>query len=141
MVGTPAPEFDLPAQHGQSRASLGDARGKVVIVDFWATWCEPCRMSFPKYEALAGKYGDRVMVVGISEDDEPDGIASFAKETGATFTLAWDGDKSVASSYKPEAMPTSFIIDQQGLVCFVHEGFHKGDERAIQQDVEKLLKD
>ena len=79
LIGNPAPAFDLPAQSGGKRASLDKAQGKVLLVDFWATWCGPCRASFPKYEALAKKFEDDVVVVGISEDDEADGIADFAK--------------------------------------------------------------
>lgn len=139
MVGSPAPDFNLPAQHGGERASLGAARGKVAIVDFWATWCEPCRASFPKYEALTKKYGDDVVVIGISEDDDPDGIEAFAEETGATFTLAWDEDKSVASAYEPDAMPTSFMVDRNGLVRFIHEGFHNGDESTIESQLQELI--
>jgi peroxiredoxin len=138
LIGNPAPAFDLPAQSGGKRASLEKAAGKVAIVDFWATWCAPCRASFPKYQALSEKYEDSLVVMGISEDDEADGIADFAKETGATFTLAWDTDKSVAGSYHPDSMPTSFIIDKNGLVRFVHNGFREGDEKEIESQIKKL---
>ena len=139
LVGSPAPEFELPAQHGEGVASLAAASGKVTIVDFWATWCEPCRMSFPKYEALQKKFGGDLVIVGVSEDDEPDGIAGFGEETGVSFALAWDRDKSVANSYSPDAMPTSFIVDKNGLIRFVHEGFHPGDEASIEAHVKSLL--
>jgi cytochrome c biogenesis protein CcmG/thiol:disulfide interchange protein DsbE len=140
LVGNPAPEFDLPAQSGGKRASLGNAEGKVVLVDFWATWCGPCRASFPKYEALAKKYSDDVVIIGISEDDEADGIKEFAQQTGATFTLAWDSQKGVAGSYHPDSMPTSFLIDKKGLVRFVHSGFREGDEGEIESQLKSLLK-
>jgi thiol-disulfide isomerase/thioredoxin len=139
LVGSPAPEFDLPAQSGGKRASLAAAKGKVLLVDFWATWCGPCRASFPKYQELAQKLGDDVMIVGLSEDDEADDIASFAKDTGASFTLAWDRDKRVAGAYKPSSMPTSFIVDKSGLVRFVHTGFRDGDESVIEQQIKSLL--
>lgn len=139
LIGSPAPDFELPAQHGDSVASPSAASGKVTIVDFWATWCEPCRMSFPKYEALRKKFGDDLVIIGVSEDDEPDGIAAFGEDTGVGFALVWDKDKSVASSYSPEAMPTSFIVDKNGLIRFVHEGFHPGDEASIEAQVKSLL--
>lgn len=139
LVGSAAPDFDLPAQSGGPRASLATAEGKVALVDFWATWCEPCRMSFPHYQALAKKYDGDVVVVGISEDDEPDGIKAFAKETGATFPLAWDANKNVAAGYHPESMPTSFIVDKNKLVRFVHDGFRPGDEKVIEGQVKELL--
>lgn len=139
LVGSPAPAFDLSAQSGGKRALLENARGKVALVDFWATWCAPCKASFPKYQALSSKYGDSVVIIGIAEDDDADGIKDFAKETGATFTLAWDKDKSVASEYHPSSMPTSFIIDKNGLVRFVHTGFRAGDESVIDGQIKSLL--
>jgi peroxiredoxin len=139
LIGSQAPDFDLPAQSGGPRASLAAAEGKVALVDFWATWCEPCRASFPHYQELAKKYDGDVVVVGISEDDEPDGIKAFAKETGATFPLAWDANKNVASGYHPESMPTSFIVDKNKLVRFVHDGFRPGDEKMIEGQVKQLL--
>jgi peroxiredoxin len=139
LVGKPAPEFNLPAQSGGKRASLAGAQGKIVLVDFWATWCGPCKASFPKYEALAKKFPDDVVVVGISEDDESDGIKAFAAETGATFLLAWDAEKSVAGSYHPDSMPTSFIVDKNGLVRFVHSGFRDGEEKQIEAQVKSLI--
>lgn len=140
LIGSPAPDFNLPAQSGGERASLAEADGKVALVDFWATWCEPCRVSFPHYQALAKKFDGDVVVVGISEDDEPDGIKAFAKETGATFPLAWDANKNVAAGYHPDSMPTSFVIDKNKLVRFVHGGFRPGDENVIEDQVKELLK-
>jgi peroxiredoxin len=137
LRGAPAPEFRLAARGGQS-ASPGDHSGKVVLVDFWATWCEPCRASFPEYQALLSRYEGRLVVLGISEDDEDSGIDRFAEETGARFPLAWDGDKAVAQSYQINGMPTLFIIDQQGLVRFVHSGFRPGDERQISAAIDSL---
>jgi thiol-disulfide isomerase/thioredoxin len=139
LVGKPAPEFSLAAQSGGKRASLEGAQGKVLLVDFWATWCGPCKASFPKYEALAQKYADDVVIVGISEDDESDGIKAFAAETGATFLLAWDAEKSVAGSYRPDSMPTSFIVDKNGLVRFVHSGFRDGEEKEIEAQLKSLI--
>ena len=140
LVGSPAPDFDLEAQGGGERASLASASGKVVLVDFWATWCVPCRASFPKYQALAEKYEGKVVVYGISEDDEPDDIGGFVKETGVKFPVAWDSKKSVASGYKPETMPTLFIVDPNGLVRFVHTGFHDGDEADVEAKIKTLLR-
>ena len=139
LVGAPAPEFDLPAQAGGDRASLVGASGKVAIVDFWATWCEPCRQSFPKYQALSERFSGRLFIVGISEDDKPDGIADFAQQTGARFTLAWDGDKALAGRYQPGSMPTSFVLDANGLVRYVHSGYRDGDEQAIESEIQELL--
>ena len=138
LSGAPAPHFDLTALGG-GPTSLAGHNGRVVLLDFWATWCEPCRLSFPEYQALASRYGDRVAIVGISEDDEAAGIGNFVEETGASFPVAWDGDKTVARSYQIKSMPTLVIIDQNGLVRFVHSGFFKGDESRISAAVDSLL--
>jgi len=138
LHGSPAPDFRLPARGGAS-ASLSDHAGKVVLVDFWATWCEPCKSSFPEYQALIARYAGRVVVLGISEDDDEGGIEGFAAETGVAFPLAWDADKAVAQLYQISGMPTLFIVDQQGLVRFVHSGFRAGDEQQISAAIDSLL--
>jgi peroxiredoxin len=139
LVGAPAPTFSLPAQSGGQQAAIDQAPSKVVIVDFWATWCGPCRKSFPHYQELAERYRRDLWIVGVSVDDEPGGIADFAKQTGAGFVLAWDHNKSVAGSYEPPAMPTSFVIDKNGLVRFVHAGYRPGDEKQIETEIQQLI--
>lgn len=139
LVGTKAPDFDLPLVDSSGRVKLSDFAGKVVVVDFWATWCEPCKNSFPAYQRLSEKHAEHLVVVGVSVDDTPEGIENFARETGARFPLVWDEAQRVAQSFKPPAMPTSFIIDPQGIVRFVHAGYESGDDRAIEARVEELL--
>ncbi len=113
LVGSAAPSFDLPAASGGGNVSSADISGKVAIIDFWATWCEPCKESFPHYQAMSEKYGDELSIIGISEDDDPKKIPSFAKVTGAKFPLAWDDGQAMAEQYKPPTMPTSYIVDQE----------------------------
>ena len=138
LSGAPAPDFKLTARSGQP-TSLSAHAGQVVLLDFWATWCEPCRLSFPEYQALLGRYGDSVVVLGISEDDEDNGIDRFAEEAGARFPIAWDGDKAVAQRYQINSMPTLFIIDKSGLIRFVHSGFRPGDQQQISAAIDSLL--
>jgi peroxiredoxin len=138
LRGSPVPDFNLAARGGES-ASPGAHPGKVVLIDFWATWCEPCRASFPEYQALLAEYTGRVVVLGISEDDEADGIDHFADETGVSFPLAWDGDKAVAQRYQISSMPTLFIVDGNGLVRYVHAGFRPGDEAIVRAAIDSLL--
>ena len=125
---------------GADALDLTAYRGKVVVVDFWATWCAPCKESFPAYQRLAQKFGSKLTVIGISVDEDPAGIPGFAKETGAKFPLAWDDGQITSKSYQPPTMPTSFVVDQSGIVRFVHSGFHAGDERAIESEISSLLK-
>jgi cytochrome c biogenesis protein CcmG, thiol:disulfide interchange protein DsbE len=140
LLGAPAPSFELEGPSGKQKVSLAAHAGKVVVVDFWATWCAPCKESFPAYQRLAQKFGSRLTVIGISVDDDPTGIPTFAKETGATFPLAWDDGQSTSKSYQPPTMPTSFVVDQAGIVRFVHSGFHSGDEQAMASEIASLLK-
>jgi peroxiredoxin len=139
LAGSPAPQFELASPASGASAGLAQYAGRVVLVDFWATWCEPCRQSFPRYQALSERYGEQVAVIGISEDDDHIGIDTFGQETGVRFPLVWDDEKSVAQQYQIKGMPTLFIIDKNGLVRFVHSGFYKGDEARISAAVDSLL--
>jgi peroxiredoxin len=142
LVGNPAPEFEAKTMNGaKETVSLKDLRGHVVIVDFWGTFCEPCKKSFPKLQALSSKYEGRLRVIGISEDeeDDKDKITPFVEKYGAKFPVAWDGDKAIARKYKPETMPSSFLIDKDGVVRFAHVGFHDGEEVEVDQEIRQLM--
>jgi cytochrome c biogenesis protein CcmG, thiol:disulfide interchange protein DsbE len=139
LLGERAPEFELPAQTGGEPLALAPHVGKVVIVDFWATWCDPCRDSFPFYQSLSDKYGDRLVVLGISVDEHPGGIANFVAETGVKFPVGWDEGQVVAGRYEPDTMPTSYIIDKHGVIAHVHAGFREGDEESLVHHLNQLL--
>ena len=143
LIGNPAPDFSVKALAGGSgTVSLKSLRGKVVLVDFWGTFCEPCKKSFPKLQDLNTKYSTSgFRIVGISEDeaDDKEKIPGFASSYGAKFTVGWDEDKSIAKSYKPDTMPSSFIIDKKGVVRYAHVGFHDGEEVEIEKEVKELL--
>lgn len=143
LVGKPAPDFSVAAVvNGKGKVSLDSLHGKVVLLDFWGTFCEPCKKSFPKLQDLYTKYGDSgLRIVGVSEDepDDKDKIPDFASTYGAKFTLGWDRDKNVAHSYKPETMPSSFLIDKNGVVRFAHVGYHDGEEVEIEKEIKELL--
>ena len=140
LLGGPAPAFELPEVSGGGKQSLSAHGGKVVIVDFWATWCEPCRQSFPAYQKLLGELGPGVVVVGVSQDDDAKGIPAFVSDTGVKFPIVWDDGKSVAKAYDPPTMPTAFVIDKSGIVRFVHVGYRAGDEDALAEEARSLLK-
>jgi cytochrome c biogenesis protein CcmG/thiol:disulfide interchange protein DsbE len=138
LRGEPAPAFDVAARGG-AQANLAGYAGRVVLVDFWATWCEPCRQSFPQYQKLLEEHAQDVVIVGISEDDDDKDIDRFVQNAGARFTVAWDGDKALAQRYRINSMPTLFIIDRNGLVRYVHQGFRPGDQTQIENAIESLL--
>jgi len=139
LLGAPAPAFELPSVAGGAPQSLAAHAGKVLVVDFWATWCEPCKQSFPAYQALVNKLGDGVAVVAISQDDDAKGIPAFVAETGAKFAVVWDDGKAVAKAYDPPTMPTAFVIDKSGIIRFVHVGYRAGDEATLEDEVRSLM--
>ena len=140
LVGAPAPAFELPEVHGGGEQSVGAHAGKVLIVDFWATWCEPCKLSFPAYQKLVSKLGGDLVVVAISQDDDAKWISAFASETGAKFPIVWDDGKAVAKAYDPPTMPTAFVIDKSGIIRFVHVGYHAGDEATLEEEARSLMR-
>jgi peroxiredoxin len=140
LIGAPAPEFELAEATGGAKQSLAAHSGKLLIVDFWATWCEPCKQSFPAYQKLVERMAGGLVVIGVSQDDDPQAIPGFRAETGAKFPLVWDDDKLVAKSYDPPTMPTAFVIDRSGIVRFVHVGYRAGDEDELEQELRSLAK-
>jgi thiol-disulfide isomerase/thioredoxin len=140
LVGAPAPDFNLTPEGGGAAIGPKSFAGKVVIVDFWATWCAPCKDSFPAYQRMVDKFGGELVVVGVSVDDDPKGIAGFRSATGVKFPLVWDEGQVAAGVYKPGTMPTSYVLNRHGIVQFVHQGFRSGEESAIEEHVQSLLK-
>jgi len=137
-VGDRAPTFSLPSLNGGGPLEI--APGKVVLVDFWATWCVPCKKSFPKLQELYAKYRSRGLeVVGVSVDEERTGIAEFARREGAKFPVGWDDGKAVSAQYRPESMPSSYVVGRDGIVKHVHRGYHEGDEAVIEREIAALL--
>jgi len=138
LVGAVAPPFQLASPDGKHQVSLSDYAGKVVVIDFWATWCVPCRKAFPEYQKLADKYGSKVVVVGISEDPDSAGVAEFAKSHGGKFQVLWDDGQLTSKSYQITTMPATFVVDAAGVVRFVH--VHSGEEQAIDSEIASLLR-
>lgn len=139
LVGAKAPDFSLSPAGGGAPLGPSGFSGKVLIVDFWATWCAPCRESFPTYQRLVDKFGGKLAVIGVSVDEDASGIEKFRAETGVKFPLVWDEGQVAAGVYKPGTMPTCFVVDRSGFVQFIHEGFHAGDEATLEQNIKSLL--
>lgn len=137
--GQSAPEIALKDGAGKL-VQLSGLKGKVVLVDFWASWCAPCRDSMPFLEKLHKTYGDRgLVVVGVNIDNDLAAAQKFLKDMSVSFTIVNDSDKRVAKSYAPPTMPSSYLIDRQGKVRLVHAGFKASDAGRIDAEVKSLL--
>ena len=139
LIGQIAPPFARERITGEGVVELAQFRERVVVVDFWATWCDPCKKSFPKLQELYAKYGTVIEIVGISEDDDKSGITEFAATYSAKFPLVWDDGKKIAGKWQPKTIPATFVMDKSGVVRFAHLGYHDGEEAEIEKEVKSLL--
>lgn len=133
------PKFNVTTLDGQ-KLSTETLRGKVVLVDMWATWCAPCRESFPFYERLARKYAERdFVIVAISVDEEESVVRKFLQEHPVSFEVVFDAGHRLAEQFTPPTMPTSFLFDRRGQVREIHEGFDADDRDEIEASIKRLL--
>ena len=137
-VGKNAPDLKIETVNGKGSITLESLSGKIAVVDFWATWCGPCKQSFPKLEELAKQNSGKVQVIGISVDDKSDGVADFAKANGATFPIGWDDGHTIAGRWKVDTMPTTYILDSTGKVRFIHAGYKDGEADVIAKELATL---
>ena len=138
-VGRQAPAFDAVTLAGQPIA-MADFKGRVVLVDFWASWCEPCREEFPEFESLYQEFRDRgVEIIAVSVDRKRENAEAFLAKHPVTFAVVHDKDRAIADRFKPRAMPTAYIIDQAGVVRYVHLGFHRAYLAKYREQIGLLL--
>jgi peroxiredoxin/outer membrane lipoprotein-sorting protein len=127
IVGTSAPDFTLPDANGHP-VNLHDLRGKVVVVDFWATWCPPCRAEMPLLQQMHNELADKGLVVlGLDVGEDAETVTAFAKQQSYTFTLLLGAEPNVSARYFVEAYPTTFVVDRRGRIVFRELG---GDSTA-----------
>ena len=113
-----------PAAFADDDLDLSAYEGKVVVLDFWASWCVPCRRSFPWWNAMQAKYADDgLVIIGVNLDNELDSAAEFLEEFPAEFQIYYDEQKELAKSYGVQAMPSSYILGRDGELAKKHFGF------------------
>lgn len=139
-VGKAAPVFTLSGLNSQDTVVLSAFEGKVVFVDFWASWCLPCRQLMPRIAELKGRYPD-VEVIAISVDANREKAITFLRAVEPSLRALHDPDHSVADSYGVERMPSSFLIDREGRLRFRHDGYSEKDLEAIERQMRLLLEE
>ncbi len=143
VAGAPASDFTLRDLDGR-QVHLSDFGGKVVLLDFWATWCTPCAAELPQLEALYQKNKDQGLVVRGIDMDGPESVAQvvpFARRYNLTFPTLLDEETRVVNVYNPKRVaPMTVLIDRRGIIARVRNGYNAGDEKLIADDVASLLK-
>jgi thiol-disulfide isomerase/thioredoxin len=131
-----------PAQAAPRWPVLEDLRGKVVLVDFWASWCSPCLQSFPWMNELQQKHGEEGLVVVAVNLDQDRALAdAFLQKLPARFRIEYDQAGNLARQFGVQAMPTSFLVDRNGQVRIRHAGFREKQRAGREQEIEQLLKE
>lgn len=137
-VGDSLPDLATFKLEGTLPASL---KGKILVLDFWASWCLPCAASFPVMDELQKKYGERVVFIAVNVETKPAKMKAFLQKHPVSFTVVRDVNQKLVEAAEPESMPTSFILDAEGKVRFRHVGFD-GEETRKQyiSEIDSLLK-
>ena len=138
-AGKPMPEIGVEDLSGK-RIDLASLAGKVVVVDFWATWCGPCKDELPVLEALQRKYRKQgLVVIAVSVDSDVSKVRAFVKKFGLSLRVIHDADHVLAERYNPTKMPSSYIVDRKGKIRHTHAGFRKSDAKKIEAQIRALL--
>ncbi len=140
-TNTPAPDFTLRSLDGVN-TRLAEQRGRVVMVNFWATWCGPCKQEMPHLSRLYEKYrASGFTLLGVNVDEDAKQAAATAGRLGVKFPVLFDGAKSVSKLYDLQSMPSTVLIDRDGRVRFLHRGYHDGLEEAYEKQIRELVKE
>ena len=141
QLSSNAPDFTLRSVAGPN-LRLQEQRGQVVMINFWATWCGPCRQEMPHLNRIYDKYRSTGFVLlGVNIDDDPRAAADLAAKLGLRFPVLLDTDKKVSRVYDQSAMPATLLIDRDGRVRHIHRGYRDGVEKTYEEQVRALLKE
>jgi thiol-disulfide isomerase/thioredoxin len=137
----PGNPFPSLATAGLTGGTLPETAGHVLFVDFWASWCAPCKASFPAYSQLQADYASRgLVIVAVSVDENPALYSAFVAKLKPTFATLIDGKHTLVQEVQVPTMPTSYLVDRSGKVRFMHAGFHgQQTERELRREIDELL--
>ncbi len=130
--------FDLPDPKGD-QVHFSDFRGRPVILDFWASWCEPCKTAMPFFDELQARYGSRVVIIGVNVDESAEAMLDALAQRPVRFTIVHDSKGELARDLDVQTMPSTYIVNGKGQVQTVHRGFVNSDRSEIEVEIEKLL--
>ena len=137
----PAPDFTLKSRSGENM-KLSELKGQVVLLNFWASWCGPCRHEMPILDAIHKKYEPLgFTVLGINVDKKSEKAAAYLKDTPVNFPVLYDPSSKVSELYSVSAMPSTAFIDRDGNVRFVHAGYKTGDEKKYRKMIKELMRE
>ncbi len=141
LAGQPAPDFALKSSTGEN-LRLSEYRGDVVMINFWATWCGPCRQEMPLLDELYSRY-QRVgfNLLGVNIDDDSSRAMRMIAELGVSFPVLFDTRKEVSKLYDVDAMPVTILVDREGKIRYIHQGYKPGYEEKYLDQVRSLLRE
>ena len=137
----PAPDFALPSRDG-GEVRLSELRGQVVMINFWATWCGPCRQEMPLLQQISARYeplGFTLLGVNVEPDSAP--AKAWLEKVPVTFPILFDRENTVSACFGVEAMPSTVLVDREGRVRHVHRGYKAGDESMYADLIRGLVKE
>jgi thiol-disulfide isomerase/thioredoxin len=137
----PAPDFTLPSRSGKT-VSLDQFKGQVVMINFWASWCGPCRQEMPLLDGIYRKYGKMgFTLIGVNVEPDRKSAEAWLKQTPVSFPILFDADSKVSSLYNVSGMPTTVFIDRKGNVRQLHVSYKPGDENGYLNEIRALVRE
>lgn len=134
------PTISLPTQSG--KISTSNMKDKVIYIDFWASWCKPCKNSFPWLNAMNQRYHKKGLeILAINLDKDPGKAREFLRRIPANFTVAFDADGNIAQEFNVQGMPSSYLVDRSGHIRARHIGFRETDKNSLEKAVAGLLQE
>jgi peroxiredoxin len=141
VVADEAPDFTLPTNAGEN-LRLSEQRGNVVMLNFWASWCGPCRQEMPLLDAMSQRYSAAGFVLlGVDVEEDNTDAKKIVKDLKITYPILFDTENKVSKLYSVETMPTTVMIDKKGKIRYINHGYKQGDETKYRDQIRELIKE